>query len=148
MPKTLARGRITAKSGDNEKLLAINELQTIANSVYRAGPLRLTTTDAAHHIIWTSDDVPEGQTWGVTVTFIGRDVAGVGHIFWVRNLGVFRQPGGVTTPISFTDSVSVLSDAFTQISVAVSGNAVQAIVFDTTARTVNWSAWIEVRVSN
>lgn len=145
MPKTLSRGAITQKSGDAEKLFAINELQKVATSVYRAGPFRLTTSDAAFHTAWTSDVMAEGDAWGVTVHFVGHVAAGAGQIFWARNAMFFRQSGGVTTLVATTDSVSIRSDANLQISVAASGNAIRATVADNSARTVDWSVWVEAR---
>ena len=148
MPKTLGRGNLVQnKSKENEIFLAVNELQKLSNSVYRAGPLSLSTSDAATHTIWTSDAVSEGAMWSVTVYFTGHVAAGAGQIFWVRNVAFFRQSGGGTTLVGVTDSVQVRSDGNFSVSVNVSGNAIAATVSDDLARAINWSVWIEVRVS-
>jgi hypothetical protein len=134
------------KSKEKETFLAVNELQKLANSVYRVGPFRLTTTDNAFHAVWTSDQQTEGSIWGVTVYFLGKVAAGIGQIFWGRNAAFYRQPGGVTTLLGFTDISTSSSDVGLLITVAASGNTVVASVADTTARTVDWSVWVEVRV--
>jgi hypothetical protein len=147
MPKTLSRGNLVPnKSKEKETFLAVNELQKGANAVYRVGPLRITTTDAAFHDVWTSDQQTEGSIWGLTVYFLGKVAAGGGQIFWARNISYYRQPGGVTTLLGLTDVSTSRSDANMQIAVNPLGNTVVAYVGDAAARTIDWSVWVEVRV--
>jgi hypothetical protein len=146
MPKALSRGSITAKSGDNEKLLAINELQKIVGSVVRLGPLVVSTSDAIAHVLWTSEDMPEGALWSFVLTAQAHGGASSAHI--IRSALYFRDSGGVTTQFGAGTAISTnRTDANIQIQTATSGNAVLVQVVDAGGRTMDWAVWIEVRVS-
>lgn len=148
MPKTLSRGRISPKSDDKERELAINELQKIANSVYRAGPFLVSTSDAVAHPIWTSEDMPEGALWSFIVSAQAQVPAGAGFAHLVRSAVYQRLVGGVTTQLGTgTAIVTNRPDANIQIQSTVSGNAVVFQVIDALARSLNWAVWVEARVS-
>lgn len=145
MPKTLARGNLVQnKSKESETFLAVNELQKVANSVYRIGPLTLKTSDAGPDTIWTSDQVPEGQLWSVVaqIQCQGTGVQG----YFRRDSLFFRNSGGATTLVG-TAPTTVRSDTFISVNPTTSGNSIILTVSDTSARALSWSAWIEVRTS-
>ena len=146
MLKTLSRGRISPRSTDNEKLLALNELQDVASSVVRIGPLKTSTADAGPDTVWTSDTIPEGALISVVLQVQGQG-AGVQGYFH-REALFFRPTGGVLTQTGITASpATIRSDVNITAAITVSGNTVIATVSDSSARAISWSAWIEARVS-
>lgn len=147
MPKTLSRGSLVPnKSKENETFLAVNELQKVANSIVRIGPLRVSTSDAAAHTVWTSEDMPEGALWSFFITAQCHGGASSAHI--IRTALYFRDSGGVATQFGAGTAVSTnRTDANIQVQTALSGNDVLVQVVDAGGRTANWAVWIEVRVS-
>lgn len=146
MPKSLSRGSITAKSNDNEILLAINELQKRARSIVALGPFTISTADAAPHIVWTSEDMPEGAQWSLIMTAQAHGGASSAHI--VRSAFYFRDSGGATTQFGAGTAISTnRTDANIQIQTLASGNTVVVQVIDAGGRAMDWSVWLEVRVS-
>ncbi len=143
MPKTLSRGRISAKSSDNEKLLAINELQDVASSVCRGGPFKATTAGAGPAVIWTSDTIPEGQLWSIVATVQGQ--ASNDQAFFVRAGLFYRHTGGVVIETDAVSIATIRSDS--QVATYdIAGNTVTMSVSGLVG-SYNWATWIEIRVS-
>lgn len=146
MPKTLARGAVVQnKSKENETFPAINELQKVANSVYRAGPFTVSASDAIAHIVWTSEDMPEGALWSFIMSAQAQGT-GMAHI--VRSALWSRPVGGIPTQFGTGTAISTnRTDANIQLQNTTVGNSVAVQVIDASARTLSWAVWIEVRVS-
>lgn len=145
MPKTLARGRISPKSGDNEKMLAINELQDLGNSVYRGGPFTASTAATGPDVIYTSETIPESAVWSVTLWLLGQATGAPDAALLIRFALFQRATGAAAVQIGATAATTIRSGAQV-VTVGLTGNTVTATVSGMDAP-YSWSTWAEIRVS-
>lgn len=147
MPKPVSSGQLKEnKSKENEVFPLVNELRDIAAQVYRGGVFTTTSSDAAAHTIYTSDDMPEGAVWSVSWRIVGQSPTS--RVMLMREAVFFRQSAGVTTQDGLTVGItSIRTDANMTTAIAASGNAVAITVSDASSRAMSWSCWVEIRVS-
>lgn len=146
MPKPHDSGQLKeTKSKENEVFPAVNALLELALQYGLMGPFK-GSTNASTKTIWTSEAIPEGACWAVSMEAQARGSAARAR--FVREALFYREPAGVLTQEGATQSpVTIRTDANISVAFAIVGNTVTATVTDATARDLSWYAWIKVRVS-
>jgi len=148
MPKIVNSGPLKeTKSKENEIFPLVNELRELATQYGALGPFTgLGTLVAPIVTIWTSEEIPEGGCWSVTLR--AQAMGTTAQARFVRDALFSRQVGGAAAQTGATASpVTIRTDANLTASLSLLGNTVQAILLDGLGRDLSWYAWVEVRVS-
>jgi hypothetical protein len=146
MPKTVDYGDLKeGVSKERETVRLINQLRDRAANNGALGPFT-TTTNASIATAWTSEDMPEGAVWSITMHAQARGTAARAYLqatalFYRNSGGTATQEGGIAS------TITIRTDANLTVLYTITGNKILAQVSDATARAVSWYVWIEPRVS-